>query len=47
MISGTPRIFWADFDGVSQLDIALDGVDYTITSKGDGEDRFGSMEMKS
>ena len=42
------QVFWADFDGVSQLDIALDGVDYTITSKGDGEDRlwfYGDEEL--
>ena len=42
------QVFWADFDGVSQLDIALDGVDYTITSKGNGEDRlwfYGDEEL--
>ena len=33
------EVIWADFAGITQVDISLEDVDYTITTQGDGEDR--------
>ena len=38
------QVLWADFSQINQLDISLDGEDYTITSAGDGEDRTYSYQ---
>ena len=33
------EVLWADFSDISQIDISLEGVDYTITSEEDGDTR--------
>lgn len=38
------QVLWAGFTQVNQLDITLDGQDYTITSSGEGEDRTYSYQ---
>ena len=32
------KVFWADFSKVTKVDISLEGQNYTLTSKEDGED---------
>ena len=39
-----PEVLPADFADISQLDISLEGSDYTITSQGDGDDRTFSYQ---
>lgn len=38
------EIFWADFDEVYQIDVSLEGTDYTITSEKDGDERVWSYQ---
>lgn len=38
------EIFWADFDEVYQIDVSLEGADYTITSEKDGDERVWSYQ---
>ena len=33
------EVLWADFAGVTQLDITLEGEEYTISAEGEGDDR--------
>lgn len=33
------QVFWAEFTDIAQIDISLEGEDYTITSEGSGESR--------
>jgi len=36
------EVLWADFADIRQIDISLEGADYTITAQGDGDDRTWS-----
>ena len=38
------EVFWADFDEVYQIDVSLEGKDYTITSEKDGDERVWSYQ---
>jgi len=38
------EVLWADFADIQQIDISLEGSDYTITAQGDGDDRTWSYE---
>lgn len=38
------EVFWADFADVRQIGISLEGADYTITSKKDGDERIYSYQ---
>lgn len=38
------EVFWADFDEVYQIDVSLEGTDYTITSEKDGGSRVWSYQ---
>lgn len=38
------EVFWADFDEVYQIDVSLEGTDYTITSEKDGDERVWSYQ---
>lgn len=43
-----PEVIWADLGTVHQIDVKLDGNDYTITSEGDEDDRtyyYGDEEL--
>ena len=33
------EVIWADFADITQIDVSLEGADYTITAQGDGDDR--------
>ncbi len=33
------EVLWADFEDIQQIDISLEGADYTITAQGNGDDR--------
>lgn len=38
------EVFWADFDGVYQIDVSLEGTDYTMTSEKNGDERVWSYQ---
>lgn len=38
------EVFWGDFDEVYQIDVSLEGADYTITSEKDGDERVWSYQ---
>ena len=39
-----PEVIWADFSDVQQIDISLEGNNYTLTSEKDGEDHIWSYQ---
>lgn len=41
-----PEVIWADFSNVQQIDISLEGTNYTLASKEDGDERTWTYQEK-